>query len=230
MQRFQHVKQQWQTVKLGYRFMQIVKAPYGDFAEIGRLAQEIHDPKSLQKVVEFLSQTSQGQQALQERPRLGSVDLQKLHQLPAHTLGYIYADHMLKNSFSPPNSQQIADNPYTFLGAHLGETHDIWHIVTGFDTNKAGEIALQAFYIAQIYPSQFWIVMLCKNLLKTALEDLDLCSQHMDALVTGWLLGKQARPLFGIDWKTLWEVPLTTIQSEFNLQNKQFDRLASLSG
>lgn len=221
MQRFKHIQQQWKTLILGYRFIQLVKAPYGDFAGIGRLSQAINDPQSLQQVVEFLSQSPQGQQALQERPRLGNVDLRSLHQLPSDTLGYIYADQMLKNGFSPPNSQQIADNPYTFLGAHLGETHDIWHVVTGCDTNKAGEIALQAFYIAQIYPSRFWIALLCKNLLKTALEDLDLCSQHMDAVVTGWLLGKQARPLFGIDWKTLWEVPLATIQSDLNLLDKQ---------
>ena len=100
---------------------------------------------------------------------------------------------------------------------HLTETHDIWHVVINADTSMAGEIQLQAFVAAQLQISRFSLAMLAKNLLKTAVEDLDLAEQHMDALTTGWLMGKQAEPLFGIQWNTLWEKPLAQLQTQWNI-------------
>lgn len=214
-------KQQWHSLVLGYHFMQLVKAPYGDFAKIGQLSQELNDIYGMKLVAEFLSRYPQGKQALQERPRLGNVNLQELHQLPENTLGYAYANQMIANGFTPPPVRAIADDPFSFIAAHLGETHDIWHVVTGCPTNKAGEIKLEAFYVAQIYPSRFWIALLAKNLLKTALEDIELCEQHFDALTQGWLLGKQAEPLFGIQWNQLWEMPLEQLRTQLKL-NSQF--------
>lgn len=210
------VKQQWRMLVIGYRFMELVKAPYGDFAGIGHLSDVITDTSHLKLIGEFLSRHPQGRIALQERPRLGKVNLQQLHQLPENTLGYLYADHMLKNGFTPPPVRELAD-AMSFASVHLGETHDIWYVVTGCDTTKAGEIKLEAFYVAQIYPSALFLALLAKNLLKTALEDIELCEQHMDALVQGWLLGKQAKPLFGIEWNTLWEIPLEQLRTQLNL-------------
>lgn len=210
------LKQQWRSILIAYRFWKIVQAPYGDFRGIAQLSAAITDEENAKQIFEFLSSYPQGKQALQELPRLGKVDLQQLHQLPNDTLGYIYADHMLKNKFSPPPTSEVHDVA-SFLSAHLSETHDIWHVVAGCDTNKAGEIKLQGFYAAQIYPSKLWLAMLAKNLMKTALEDIELCGDHLDALTQGWMLGKRAKPLFGIQWNKLWEMPLEKVCEQLNL-------------
>ncbi len=78
-------------------FLELVKSPYGDFAAIGKLSRFLNDPATLQKIVAFLSLTPQGKQAFVDRPLLGKIDLQQLHQLPKHTLGYLYADRMIRN-------------------------------------------------------------------------------------------------------------------------------------
>ena len=39
----------------------------------------------------------------------------------------------------------------------------------------------------------------------------------MNALAQGWVLGKQAKPLFGIKWNTLWETPIEKLRFELNL-------------
>jgi ubiquinone biosynthesis protein Coq4 len=220
-----NVKQQWRLLVIGYYFMKLVKAPYGDFAGIGRLSNVITDASHLKLIAEFLSRHPQARSALQERPRLGKVDLQQLHQLPENTLGYLYADHMLKNGLTPPPTPETVDAT-AFASVHILETHDIWHVVTGCDTTKAGEIKLEAFYVAQIYPSALFLALLAKNLLKTAIEDIALCEEHMDALTQGWLLGKQAQPLFGIKWNTLWEVPLEQLRTQLDLNQPMSKVLA----
>lgn len=221
MQSLVNEKEEWEAQVMQH-FIEVVKTPYGNFAGIGQLAQVLSDASNLQMLKEFLSRSEQGQKALQERPRLGKVDLQQLHQLPQNTLGYCYAAHMIDNSFTPPPTAEITDEK-AYLSVHLLETHDIWHVVTGCQTTKAGEIELQSFYVAQIYPSRVFLALLAKNLLKTALQDIELSEQHMDALAQGWVLGKQAKPLFGIQWNLLWETPLDELRDRFHLHRRATD-------
>lgn len=198
-------------------FLESVKSPYGDFAAIGKLSHVLNDPATLQKIVAFLSLTPQGKQAFVDRPLLGEIDLQQLHQLPNHTLGHLYADHMIRNGFTPQPVKEIANDPSVFLGAHIGETHDIWHVVTGCDTDKPGEVQLEAFYTAQLDPDRLFLALLAKNLLKTAMYEVELCEQIMDGLTQGWMMGKRAKPLFGIQWNRLWAIPLEEVQTSLNI-------------
>jgi ubiquinone biosynthesis protein Coq4 len=39
----------------------------------------------------------------------------------------------------------------------------------------------------------------------------------MDALAKGWTLGKRAKPLFGIQWNSLWEKPLEDIRVSLDI-------------
>jgi len=209
------VNQQWQMLVFE-RFMEILKTPYGNFPAMWNLANAINDAESLKQIVELLSQHPTAKDAFHKRLLLGTIDLQQLHSLPKNTLGYAYAEHMLGNGLKPIQPQAI-NHDYDYLMVHLTETHDIWHVVTNTDTSIAGEIQLQAFVTAQLHISRFSLAMLAKNLLKTAVEDLDLAEQRMDALTKGWLMGKQAKPLFGIQWHTLWEKPLAQLQTQYNI-------------
>lgn len=209
------VNQQWKIL-IFERFMEILKAPYGDFSAIGNLANAINDGQSLNQIVELLSRHSQAKYAFQHRLQLGTINLQQLHSLSKDTLGYAYAEHMLSNGLEPIPTR-VVNNDYDYLIVHLTETHDIWHVVINADTTMAGEIKLHAFVAAQLQMSRFYLAMLAKNLLKTAVEDLDLAPMHMDAMTQGWLMGKQAQPLFGIAWNRLWAIPLSQLQAQWNI-------------
>lgn len=198
-------------------FLSMVKAPYGDVAGVAKLSQAINDDSTLEKVANFLRQTSQGEKAFKERPLLGNIDLHQLHQLPKNTLGYFYADNMIRNNLKPISAKQIESSDSYYVNIHLAETHDIWHIVTGCDIDKPGEVKLEAFYVAQLSCDRLFISLLSKNLLKTAIEEIEICEAIMDALTAGWMMGKQAKPLFGIQWNRLWEKPVEDIRASFNI-------------
>ena len=200
-------------------FVELVKSPYGNFVAIGNLSQVLNNPITVKKVVKSLSLTPQGKQAFTDYPLLGDIDLQQLYQLEKHTLGYAYAEHMITNELTPPvnNENKIISNPFMFLNIHLAETHDIWHVVTGSNTDKPGEVQLEAFYVSQLIPDRLFLALLAKNLLKTAMYDVELCEQIMDGLTQGWIMGKQAKPLFGIQWNKLWERSLKDIQVSLDI-------------
>lgn len=215
MHSIDQLEQTWQNSALE-SIINIVRAPDGDFESVSQLANAVGDLQSLQKMVELLCSTEQGEQAFQKRPKIGDVDLQKLYRLPTNTLGYAYANHMLTNDLKPLHTEQV-ENDYQFLAAHITETHDIWHIITGCEPNILGEIKLEAFYVAQLHFTRFWLALLAKNLVKAAISDIEVSTQYMDAITEGWLMGKQAKPLFGIEWNLLWEKPLDFVRTSFNI-------------
>ncbi|MFM7885783.1 MAG: Coq4 family protein [Pseudanabaena sp.] len=197
-------------------FLEMVRSPDGDFGVIDRLAVASADLESLQLMIQSLSSHPQGKLPFETYPRVGEVDLEKLALLPSHTFGYAYAQHMLQNNLKPLQIKP-STNDYEFLGAHITETHDIWHVIIDADTSITGEIKLEAFYISQMRFSRFWLALITKNLLKTVVYDIERSTEYMDAISQGWILAKHAQPLFGIDWKLLWEKPLNEIRNSLNI-------------
>lgn len=215
MQTLEQIDKHWQSSVID-SFLRMVKSPDGDFEAINQLSQAVSDPFSLDLIIEFLGRHPQGKRAFEEQILLGEVNLQKLHQYPKKTLGYCYANHMIENELSPLKTQEI-NNKYQYLAVHITETHDIWHIVTGCNTNILGEIQLESFYVAQLYASRFWLALIAKNLMKAVVYDVEKSTQYMDAITKGWIMAKQAEPLFGVQWNNFWETPLDEVRHSFNI-------------
>jgi ubiquinone biosynthesis protein COQ4 len=205
----------WQQSMLS-SVVAITQAEDGDFTVIDRLITTSRDPQSLALTIEHLAQHPQSQLALANRRPLGSIDLLALHQLPIGTLGYHYADYMLSNQLQHLAALPAA-NEAEFIDSHMRETHDIWHVITDSPIDMLGEIKLQAFCVAQLQLSRFWLALMTKNLLKAAIYDIEVADGYMGALTTGWMMVKAAQPLFGIDWTTRWELPLAQVRLSLDI-------------
>ncbi len=78
-------------------------------------------------------------------------DLAKLRQLAPGTLGREYADFLDRNGIeplvvSPHIVERFRENPYVL---RYTLTHDLHHVLAGFDTGLAGEIGVHAFAVGQ---------------------------------------------------------------------------------
>src|ERR1700683_2563424 len=121
-----------------------------------------------------------GASALREMPRL-RFDLGALSRMPAGSLGRTFADHMRANGLDPAAIPTLTSNDeLEFIRAHLYETHDVWHAVTGFNTDVAGELGLQAFYAAQ-GPGGLPLMLLAMGFLNTALYAMGDRERRLDA-------------------------------------------------
>lgn len=205
----------WQQSMLS-SFIGIAEAEDGDFTAIDRLIAASRDPQSLSLTIKHLSQSPQCQLAFANCRSLGEINLADLHQLPIDTLGYHYADYMLRHQLKHLVAPQAA-NESEFIDTHMRETHDIWHVVTDSSIDMLGEIKLQGFCIAQLQLSRFWMALLTKNLLKASIYDIEAADGYMMALTTGWTMGKAAQPLFGLDWTTLWATPIAQVRASLNI-------------
>ncbi len=209
-------KEDWESSLLE-SFWKMVNTSDGDMAVVNQLSQSSSDAASLDLMIDFLCGDRQCKEAFEKRTVLGYIDLEKLSQLPKETLGYAYAQHMIKNNLNPLLTGEI-NNKYQYLATHITETHDIWHVITESDTSIYGEIKLEAFSFAQLYASRFWLILLAKNLLKSAVFNVEVGGDYLDALTTGWIMAKQAKPLFGIEWNNLWHESLLDVRNSLNIK------------
>jgi ubiquinone biosynthesis protein Coq4 len=178
------------------------------------LRSSIEDPKVAATIVKHLRQFPSAARALDERPRLAPLQLDELSRYPEGTLGHAFAAHMRAAKLDPAAIPTLpADNENAYVSAHLYETHDIWHVITGFDVDIAGELGLQAFYLAQ-FPAFLAAAILSAGLLNTMLKSMDDRTRRMDAIARGWTMGRTAAPLFGVRWQDRWGQNLDELRRE----------------
>ena len=197
-------------------FGKIVRRPESLDNIVG-MADELADPAVLTDLARVLRLDPQGRAAFAARPRLQDVDLVALGALPMGTLGRSYADFLCANGLDPTDLPDLTvDSDEVYLRAHLYETHDLWHVLTGFSTDVAGELGLQAFYIAQM-PSPLSVLLLAAGLLNTVLYRMEDVDQRMERVIEGWRMGRRTRLLFGADWASEWETPLAEVRARYAL-------------
>jgi ubiquinone biosynthesis protein COQ4 len=96
------------------------------------------------------------------------------------------------------------------------QTHDIHHVLTGYTATPLGELALQAFQLAQQdYP--YSAMTLATVLGHATLVDPLLIKPAMDAITDGWAYGRQARSIQFVAFENMLGRPLAEVRAEYNL-------------
>lgn len=204
-----------QLVKIAVAGWRLVKDP-NRLDEVIAIADDLGNSPAFDDILDHVRTQPGGAEAIRDRPRM-RVDLPRLRTLPDGTFGREAARFMDERKLDPaalPHRPSTDDA--TWLRAHLFETHDLWHVATGFDTDVPGEAGLQAFYMAQ-FPARLAPILLAIVFTNTFLYKFDERDARMDAIAHGWRLGKQAAPLLGVRWDQLWHVPLAEVRARLRL-------------
>ncbi|MFO0746565.1 MAG: Coq4 family protein [Myxococcota bacterium] len=157
-----------------------------------------------------------GAELMAERPAIDShgVDFDALRKLPADTLGGAFARHLDDRGLSPDIFQAPPGVPPAigYLAQRMRQSHDIWHVLTGYDTSVPGELALQAFTFAQTrMPGPALLAV--TGALRWWPEERGV----FGLVARGYRRGKAARSLLAVRWEDLWAVPLATVRAELGI-------------
>jgi ubiquinone biosynthesis protein COQ4 len=147
-----------------------------------------------------------------------NYDLDKLLTYPQDSLGYIYAAAIKGSGFDPNlHIGMSAASDAKYVELRLSQTHDIWHVITGFDTSPIGEIGLQAVHLAQ-FPYPLATMLVANSLMSSTLLDPESLPSLLGAIAQGWQMGETAGALFAQKWEEAWDKPLAQWQAELNIQ------------
>jgi ubiquinone biosynthesis protein Coq4 len=199
-------------LRAGYR---LVKDP-NRLDEVIGIADDLGDDGALDPILAHVRASEGGRAALRDKPRV-RVDLPRLRAMPDGTFGREAARFLDDRKLDPSAlPHRPGGTEREWLRAHLFETHDLWHVATGFDTDVSGEAGLQAFYLAQ-FPTRLAAVLLSILFANTFLYAFDESDARMDAITRGWALGKRAEQFLGVRWADLWALPLPEVRARLRV-------------
>ncbi|MEB3161623.1 MAG: Coq4 family protein [Prochlorothrix sp.] len=190
----------------------------GSLNTVGELVYGLLGTPAYDQMAQYLNQDPACAALIRDRYIPPAHDLEALLTLPSNSLGYIYAVQMKKTGFDPNlHAGMTAKSDAEYVELRLSQTHDLWHIITGFDVSEIGEIGLQAFHLPQ-FPYPLATMLVANSLISTTLQAPDLLPQLLEAIAQGFQMGRAAKPLFAQKWEEGWEKPLTQWQTELKVQ------------
>jgi ubiquinone biosynthesis protein Coq4 len=157
--------------------------------------------------------------------------LEELEAMPAGTVGHGYYDFLTKNGLEKnlatnyrmlhdfmANSGQLDRMPDDLRYAIIRgfQIHDLLHVVTGYTPHGLDELALQAFCLAQLQFPYFGMWMSTSTTRMAFLEPAGIVPV-MDAISSGWQLGRSVSNLQFERWEEVFGEPLATLRSRHGL-------------
>jgi ubiquinone biosynthesis protein COQ4 len=164
------------------------------------------------RAVDRFGTTDEGRRFFAERPRIdrAHVDFDALRRLPEGTLGREYTRFLDDNGITPDAFEKmpnVGDERAAWIMLRMRQTHDLWHVLTGYAPDVRGEVLLQAFTYAQLHIPSAFVLALFGSIRWTGLG-----RQHRADLGLAYRRGKATRFLPTMRWEEHWTTPVSELR------------------
>ncbi len=198
------------SLKLGLGALRKLLQNPDDTRQVFVLSIALNAHKLPDLLARFLAD-EQGCTLLAERAAINtkSVDYDALRALPADTLGGAYVRFLDEHGLDPDLFQAppgMSAAP-AYVTQRMRQTHDIWHVVTGYSPELGGELSLLAFTYAQTGAPALGLLATVGSM-RHWLERGSVFGE----VWRGYQRGKRARFLGNVPWETLWELPIAEVR------------------
>lgn len=133
------------------------------------------------------------------------------------------ADGLVEVSKLAPGEDDLA-HPYAWMGRRIRDTHDIWHVLTGYQADESlGEACLVAFSYAQVGGLGWAFIGGA-----AALKSLKITGGTLfaKAVLEGYRHGRAAKWISGEDYLTLLHEPIDAARARLNIREPVLYRRA----
>jgi ubiquinone biosynthesis protein COQ4 len=195
-----------------------------DTTQVFRIMRALNVGNAPMNYARFLK-TAEGGRMAYERHELAQVFSQPGYakQFAPGTVGAAY-NHFLESTgysadglaeVSNINQDEMMLHPYAWFGRRVRDTHDIWHVLTGYKADESmGEAALVAFSYAQVGGLGWAFIGAAAALKSRKVTGNNL---FIKAVWEGYKRGKKAKWISGEDYEQLLHEPLDQARRRLNL-------------
>lgn len=176
-----------------------------------------------------MRETAIGRQILDERRSMLDVlaDRERIRALPEGTLGRVYLDFMEREGLSAEGLAGAAENGLaadddpdekTFR-EWARDSHDLWHVLTGYGRDPLGELCLLGVLYSQIGSLGTAFISLL-GLLQVPFEYPGAPS--IRAVGQGFRIGRRAEWMIAQDWEALLARPFADVRRELGIERPSY--------
>jgi ubiquinone biosynthesis protein COQ4 len=210
-------RETFQQLKFARAFFTIVKDPEKTGAVFDVADAAPDTSPGLQHALSVAKQSPEFFALLKERFTPERVELSQLLSLPETSFGYAYAKHMTDNGLDPNfYSKPRGSSEVAYLKTRGRQTHDYWHIATGYGTDPWGEYALQSFMLGQFQPA-LSLIILGASLVRLAKTNPEKTAEYIELIISAYRRGQKATKLLGVKWEDEFNTPLHELREKLLL-------------
>ena len=167
----------------------------------------------LARVAAEIESTPEGAALFADQPRIDRkhVDFDALRALPDGTLGREYARFLDDNGITPDAFEElpaVGDERIAFMMLRMRQSHDLWHVLTGYTPDVVGEIRLQAFTFAQTNAPSALLLTIFGTVRWTLAK-----KGHVGEGMHAYRRGKATKWLPTFRWEDHWDMPLDELRA-----------------
>ena len=169
--------------------------------------------------------TETGQKVFAEKRNLIATlsDRERLSRLPKGTLGREYHEFMAEENLTADGLVEASEaiqerinreENARIFGDRMRDSHDLWHVTTGYGRDGLGELAQLAFYYAQTRNRGIGFIVLMG-----ALQGMKEAPKVgiWKAVREGYRLGKRAQWFPAVDWEALLDLPVVEVRKRLGM-------------
>jgi ubiquinone biosynthesis protein COQ4 len=174
------------------------------------------------RVFDRFRTTESGRRLLAERPNLLErlTNRDALLALPPGTLGRTYGEFMSREQISADGLVDASSNwlrddlpdDRRWFADRLRDTHDLWHVVTGYGRDLVGEASLLSFTYAQTRNLGIGFIVAVAYL-----RARGPFRPGRRLLRDGYRRGRRAAWLPGVEWEQLLDQPLARVREQLGV-------------
>ena len=168
------------------------------------------------EVVDRLKGDPRTAESFRQRKPFGPIELSALERLPAGSVGRVFADHCRARGLDPNLVHVPPTDDVGWMLNRLYQSHDIWHVVTGWGNDLPGEFGLGGFYCGQLRSPSFFGYMVALLILNVVWRRANL-DEVLDAFTAGYRSGRRSQPVWSVDWDEVWELPLEELRAQLQI-------------
>jgi len=204
----------WAEIKRSRRTFEILlrlrqHRESGNQKFVAELIDHLLDGQSMAACVRRFRQRPGAQALMDRRVAPLTVDLPQFQQLPPHSLGRAYADMIQRQVLNPAFYRvRPVESDAEWLTQRIASTHDLHHLVTGFNTRRDGEQGVLAITAAQIGFPAFKVITRFGLMANLWVNPLVFARLHR-AHAHGLRIAQRAPCLTAVEWESGWERPLS---------------------
>jgi ubiquinone biosynthesis protein COQ4 len=147
-------------------------------------------------------------------------DREWLDSFEPGTLGAVYRDFTRAGGISPEGLVAVSNDvmtetphPVAWFGRRIRDTHDLWHVLTGYNLDRLGEASLVAFSYAQTR-ALGWAAIALGVVIQSLRRGQ---FGHIRSIWQGYRSGQRARWLPGEDLIALMHQPLDAVRERLGI-------------
>ncbi len=182
----------------------------------GPLVNACLDTGAHAALIEELRRNEEGRRLLSERPSLQGpdLDLTALEMLPEGSLGALFAAYFRANGIQPFVTTFEIRNDLDYISKRYRETHDLYHVLTGYGTDVPGEMELQAFVLGNLGLRAPVLIVLFGTALLLKEKGPRWMVSYLRRVKTAYQRGANSRSFMPFPFEKHWATPVETLRQE----------------